>query len=58
MRWVGHVAHMEEMRNDYKILVEKVEGDLVDCRRILKMDLKEIRFEGVNWIQLAQGRVQ
>jgi hypothetical protein len=26
MRWVGHVAHMEEMRNAYKILVGKPEG--------------------------------
>jgi len=25
MRWVGHVAHMEEMRNVY-ILVRKPEG--------------------------------
>jgi hypothetical protein len=26
MRWVGHVEHMEEMRNAYKILVGKPEG--------------------------------
>jgi len=26
MRWVQHVAHMEEMRNAYKILVRKPEG--------------------------------
>jgi hypothetical protein len=26
MRWVGHVAHMEEMRNAYKIVVIKPEG--------------------------------
>jgi hypothetical protein len=26
MRWVGHVAHMEEMRNEYKILVGKLKG--------------------------------
>jgi len=27
MRWVEHVAHMEEMRNVYKILVGKPEGN-------------------------------
>jgi hypothetical protein len=26
MRWSGHVAHMGEMRNAYKILVGKLEG--------------------------------
>jgi hypothetical protein len=27
IRWVGHVAHMEEMRNAHKILVLKPEGN-------------------------------
>jgi hypothetical protein len=26
MRWAGHIAHMGEMRNVYKILLEKLEG--------------------------------
>jgi hypothetical protein len=26
MRWAGHVAHMGEMRNAYKVLVGKLEG--------------------------------
>jgi hypothetical protein len=26
MRWVGHVAHIRDMRNAYKILVGKPEG--------------------------------
>jgi hypothetical protein len=26
MRWVGHVAHMGEERNVYKVLMEKPEG--------------------------------
>jgi hypothetical protein len=26
MRWAGHVAGMEEMRNAHKILVQKPEG--------------------------------
>jgi len=26
VRWVGHVAHMRELRNEHKILVRKPEG--------------------------------
>jgi hypothetical protein len=26
MRWVGHVAHMGDMRNVYEVLVRKPEG--------------------------------
>jgi hypothetical protein len=26
MRWVGHAARLEEMRNSYNILVRKPEG--------------------------------
>jgi hypothetical protein len=26
MRWTGHVAHMEEMKNAHKILVTKPKG--------------------------------
>jgi hypothetical protein len=26
IRWVGHVAHMEQKRNAYRILVEKLHG--------------------------------
>jgi hypothetical protein len=26
MRWAEHVAHMDEIRNEYKILVRKSEG--------------------------------
>jgi hypothetical protein len=39
MRWTGHVAHMEEMRNGYKFLVGKPERqelpqDLVVIQRV------------------------
>jgi hypothetical protein len=27
MQWVGHVAHIEETRNPYKILVRKSDGN-------------------------------
>jgi hypothetical protein len=50
---------MGEMRNAYNILVGKPEGKrpLGRPRRrredIIKLDLKEIEWEGVNWMHLA-----
>jgi hypothetical protein len=64
MRWVGHVAHMEEEKNVYRVLVGRPKGrrPLVRPRRKwednLKLDLREIGIDGANWIQLAQDRVQ
>jgi hypothetical protein len=49
MRWAGHVARMGEKRNSYRILVGKPEG---------KMDLREIGWDGMDWIDLAQDRDQ
>jgi hypothetical protein len=62
MRWAGHVAHMGEGRGAYRILVGRPEG-----RRSLgrprhrwedniKMDLQEVRWEGVDLIDMAQDR--
>jgi hypothetical protein len=62
MRWAGHVAHMGEGRNVYRILVGKPEGKrpLGRPRRRwedgIKMDLREIGWGGVEWIKLAQDR--
>jgi hypothetical protein len=48
MRWVECVAHMAEMRNEYKIFVRKPEGERPLGGSIhrwednIKMDLKEI----------------
>jgi hypothetical protein len=64
MRWVGHVAHMGEGRGVYRVLVGKPEG-----RRPLgrprcmwedniKLGLGEIGIDVMNWIWLAQDRVQ
>jgi hypothetical protein len=60
--WVGHVAHMGEERKMYKVLAGRSDGK----RRLgklrhrweeaIKMDLGEIGWEGVVWIQLPQGR--
>jgi transcription termination factor 2 len=62
MRWVGHVAGMGEVRGAYNILVGRPEGrrPLGKPRRRwkdnIKMDLREIGFEDVDWIHLAQDR--
>jgi hypothetical protein len=64
MKWVGHIARMEEMKNAYTILVGEPEGKkpLRRPRRRwednIRTDLKEIGWEGVDWIHLAQDRNQ
>jgi hypothetical protein len=55
---------MGEGRGVYRVLVGRPEGKrpLGRPRRRwednIKMDLREIRIDGANWIQLAQDRVQ
>jgi hypothetical protein len=62
--WAGHVARMVEKRNAYRLLVGKPEGErpLGRPRRRwvdnIKMDLLEIGWSSVDWIGLAQDRVQ
>jgi hypothetical protein len=62
MRWVGHVAHMGEVRGAYNILVGKPGGrrPLGRPRRRwednIKMDLREIGFGDVDWIHWDQDR--
>jgi hypothetical protein len=64
MRWAGHVARMGKKRNAYRIFVEKPEGKrpLGRPRRMwvdnIKIDLREIEWDGVDWIDLAQDRYQ
>jgi hypothetical protein len=53
---------MEERRGVYRVLVGKPEGKrpLVRPRRRwednIKLDLEEVRCEGLDWIDLAQDR--
>jgi hypothetical protein len=60
IRWAGHVARMGEKRNAYRILVGKPEGKRPLGRRRwvnnIKMDLREIGWDGMDWIDLAQDR--
>jgi hypothetical protein len=62
MRWAGHVARMVDVRGAYNILVGRPEGrrPLGRPRRRwednIKMDLREIVFGDVDWINLVQDR--
>jgi hypothetical protein len=64
MRWAGNVARVSNIRHAYNILVGRPEGKrpLGRPRRKLedniKMDLRKIGLDGVNWIYLAQDRDQ
>jgi hypothetical protein len=62
LRWAGHVEHMGEERNVYKVWMGKPEGKrpLGRPRRRwedgIRMALREIAWGSVEWIQLAQDR--
>jgi hypothetical protein len=62
MRWAGHLAHMGERRSVYGGLVGKPEGTRTLGRPRhrwegnIKMDLQELGFGCVDWIELAQDR--
>jgi hypothetical protein len=64
MRWAGHVARIMEKRTAYKILVGNPEGKRplgkprhrwVDN---IKMDLRGMVWDGVDWNDMAQDRDQ
>jgi hypothetical protein len=63
-RLAGHVARVREKRTAYRILVGKPEGNrpLGRPRRRwevnINMDLREIGWGGMDWIDLAQDRDQ
>jgi hypothetical protein len=64
MRWVGHVARMGAKRNACRILVGKPEGKkpLGRLRHRwvdnIKVELGELGWDGMDWIDLAQDRDQ
>jgi hypothetical protein len=63
MRWAGHLARMED-RNAYNILVGQPEGKRQHGRPRrrwkdnIRMDLREVWWEGVDWMHLVQVRDQ
>jgi hypothetical protein len=62
IRWAGNVARKGERRGVLRVLVVKPDDrrSLVRSRRRwednIKMDLQEVRCEGLNWIELAQDK--
>jgi hypothetical protein len=64
MRWAGHVARMGKKRIAYRILVGKPEGKRPLGRPRsrwvdnIKMDLREIEWDGMDWIDPVQDRDQ
>jgi hypothetical protein len=64
MKWAGNVARIREKKNSYKIFVRKPERNrpIGRPRRRwqdnIKMDLREIGWGGMDWIDLAQDMEQ
>jgi hypothetical protein len=62
LRWAGHVARMGKRKGAYRALVGKPEGrrPLGRPRRRwednIKMNLREVGWGGMDWINLAQDR--
>ncbi|KAJ4429075.1 hypothetical protein ANN_26076 [Periplaneta americana] len=62
LKGLGHVAHMGESRNAYRVLVGRLEGKrpLGRPRRrwedSIKMDLREVGYDDRDWINLAKDR--
>jgi hypothetical protein len=63
MRWAGHGSRMGAKRNAYRILVESqkerdhYEDQDIGRWTIIKMYLRGIEWDGMDWIDLAQDRV-
>jgi hypothetical protein len=62
MSWAGSVVRVAKGRKVYRVLVGKPEGKKPlerprhRWKNGNKMDLREINWAGMEWIQLAQGR--
>jgi hypothetical protein len=62
MKWVENVARIGEGRSVYRVLVGKSGGKKSQGRPKRKwedninMDLHEVGFGGMNWIEMAQDR--
>ena len=58
LKWARHVARMEEDRSTFKILKGTPAGKRPRrrCEDNIRMDLKEIRINTMNWVDAAQDR--
>jgi len=62
MSWEGPVAHMRKRKGAYRVLVGKPEGkrplgrSRLRWENNIKMDLQEMGWKGMEWIDLAQDR--
>jgi hypothetical protein len=62
MRWAGRVARVREKRNAYRVLVWKpegtrqLEGPRCWWENNIKINLKEIEWEDLDWIYVALDR--
>jgi hypothetical protein len=55
MRWAGYVARVGAKRNAYRIMVGKPEGKRCRWLDSIKVDLRDIGWGGMDWIELAEG---
>ena len=64
LRWAGHVAHMEESRNTYRVLVGRPEGKRPLGRQRcswednIEMNFMEMGCNAGDWIALADDMDQ
>jgi hypothetical protein len=58
MRWAGHVSGMGQMRNAYKILAGEYVGKRPFGKPRRRREDRGMGWEDVNWMRLAQDRVQ
>ena len=62
MRWAGHVAHVGEKGGVYRVLVGKPEGKRPLRKPShmwednIKIDLQEVGFGDMDWIDIIQDR--
>jgi len=65
IRWAGHIAHMGDSRDIYRVLVEKPEGQRPLGRPMrrwednIKMHLQEVpwgEWIGLIWLRIGTGK--
>ena len=62
LSWVEHVAHMEQSRNTYRVLVGRYEGKRPlgklsnNWEENNEIDLMEVGCNARNWLDLGQDR--